>query len=217
MNNCQFNHKNHDHIDVRTDVGQMTIYNWKKYQGLQGFCTGQDDVSKTLDLYGRWDQPIKQCIEQLIYKSYPNGTFIDVGSHVGYFSRLAASYNWKVFAYEAESESVALTQKNIPEAKVQQIWFDEHTQEHHFDNDFIVDIMKIDIEGSEQHAIRYFSPLFADRKVQNLIIEVSPVFNGSYPILLKMLQSLGYTVRELNGELFSWKFDFAQTNLWLHL
>lgn len=217
MNNCQAGHTTHSHIEVMTDLGPMQVYEWKKYLDFNGFCTGQDDVSRTLDLYGWWDQPIKHLIERLTYGAFSKGTFIDVGAHVGYFSKLAQKYGLKVMAYEAETESLEMLKENVSTAETHQIWFDENTQPAKFDPDLKVDIMKIDIEGAEQHAIRYFEQLFVDKKVENLIMEVSPTFNDSYPVLLRMLESLGLKVCELSGEKFNWDFNFNQTNLWLHL
>lgn len=216
MNNCQAGHVKHSHIEVMTDLGPMVVYDWQKYMGFNGFCTGQDDVSMTLFQIGTWDQPIKDLIERLLYGVYDNGVFVDVGSHVGYFSKLAQKYLFKdIYAYEAESESVEISKQNVPSAKVHQIWFDENTKKKTFDTNFKVDIMKIDIEGSEQHAIRYFWQLIENQQVEHIIMEVSPVFNSSYPELLKRIKECRYETYELTGEKFNWNFDFPQKNLWM--
>lgn len=216
MNNCQAGHTTHDHIEVKTDVGLMTVYDWKKYMGFKGFCTGQDDVSRTLDEVGFWDVPIKNLILQLLADG-ERKHFIDVGSHVGYFSRLASNMGADVMAFEAESESLEILSKNVGLAEIHQIWFDEKTPRATFYPNFKVDVMKLDIEGAEQHAIRHFWQLIENRQVENIIIEVSPTFNDSYPQLLRDIEKQGYHVYELNGEKFNWDFNFNQTNLWLHL
>lgn len=219
MNNCQAGHTSHDRIEVKTDVGMMTVYDSSKYMGFKGFCTGQDDVSSTLERIGSWDFPIKSRIEKILYTlgGTRGKTFVDVGSHVGYFSKLAENHGMKVYAYEAESESLELVKQNAPTAKRYEIWFSELTSNEIFDEDFHVDIMKIDIEGSEKHAIRYFWNLIENKRVDHIIMEVSPVFNDMYPLLLRELQGAGFTVCELDGTPFNWDFTFHQTNLWLHL
>lgn len=217
MNNCQAGHLIHSHRTVMTDVGSMVVYDWEQYMDFEGFCTGQDDVSMTLCQTGTWDKPIKELIERLTFGRQEKGMFIDVGSHVGYFSRLAANYHMPVMAYEAESESVAILRENVPTADAHQIWFDEKTEQAIFNPYLKVDIMKLDIEGSEQYAIRYFWHMILNDQIENIIMEVSPTFNDSYPELLRQLERQGYTIRELSGEHFNWNFNFAQTNLWLHL
>lgn len=219
MNLCQANHKVHFHIDTITNLGKMTIYDYKKYMGYKGYCTGQDDVSRSLNMYGTWDTEIKNLIESLLYKvDARKSVFIDVGAHIGYFSRLAEKRGCgKIISYEAESESLKLLAINAPSAERHTIWFDVNTEPASFDPELEVEIMKIDIEGNEQHAIRYFSELINTKRVKNIIMEVSPAFNDSYPFILASLQERGYTISELNGTPFNFSFNFSQTNLWLHL
>lgn len=216
MNLCDAKHQEHDHIKVMTDIGPMMIYDWKKYMGYKGYCTGQDDVSLTLGTVGYWDLPIKNLIMKLLSEVKGEKCFIDVGSHVGYFSKLAENMGAKVFSYEAEGESLDLLSKNAPTAVRTNIWFDEKTRPHYFEEIHHVDVMKIDIEGSERFTIEYFRQLINEGRVQNIIMEVSPTFNGSYPTLIAQLRhsGSGYEVLELDGTPFDYNYNFPQKDLW---
>ena len=51
---------------------------------------------------------------------------------------------------------------------------------------------KIDIEGSEEWAIRMLDGCLASRSIDFLLVEISPVFNTSYEGIMRTLAECGY-------------------------
>lgn len=216
MNNCQAGHTSHDTKLVPTSEGEMVVFDWEKYEDFNGYCPGQDDVSRTLDKYGVWDLLQSNLLEYIL-SDKDGGVFIDVGAHIGWFSRLALRKGYVVHAYEGELEMNRLLAMNARKAIQHDIWFDEHLEPEKTLFDVRVKAMKIDIEGSERFAIQYFHELIIKQMVDNILMEVSPCFNSSYPALIKQLSDIGYTVKEITGRPFDFDYNFNQKDLWLHL
>lgn len=210
---CQAGHEKHDRIVVDTEIGKMTIYDFEKYMGFDGYCSGQDDISKTLKLYGRWEVEETAVAREVLEAGNRKNIFVDVGSHIGWFSRLAQEYGYQVHAYEADSENIELFTANTEGmAVINHVWFDEDTKvESPYERD--IELLKIDIEGAEKHAIRVLKDSLP--RVKNILIEISPCFNDSYPYLIKMLEELGFNSYFMDGRPFDHKYDFNQTNLLL--
>lgn len=212
INNCQAGHTTHDRKSVETSLGSMVIYDWKKYMGFNGYCMGQDDISRTLENTGMWDAAIDARIRAILTEGNKENVFVDVGAHIGYFSMLAIQLGYKVEAYEGDAENYQLLQENAPDAKANFIWFNLHIVPlKSFKKK--IELIKLDIEGSEQYAIAYFEPFIAN--VNNIIMEVSPTFNDSYPDLIEKLVNYGFKVFELDGTPFDFDYSFPQKDLWL--
>lgn len=210
---CEAGHKSHDIITVPTDLGDMFIYDFEKYMGFDGYCSGQDDISKTLKLYGRWEVEETALVRRVLETGNREALIIDVGAHVGWFSKLAQSMGYtNIKGYEADTENIELYLKNTgTKCEITNIWFDENAEVEFKAGR--VELLKIDIEGAERHAIntlRHTIPL-----VDNILIEVSPVFNDSYPDLIESLRADGFKVFNMDGTPFNFQYDFNQTNLWL--
>jgi len=209
---CEAGHKSHERLEVETDLGLMTVFNWNKYRSQPGFyCTGQDDVSRTLFNEGTWEKEQTKLIGKILKEGNKKNLVIDVGSHVGWYSRMASQFGYEVEAFEGDIENVEVFKLNAPKANIHTIWFDKDL-EGVFDLDKDVELMKIDIEGAEEHVIRYFASGL--NRVKHLIMEISPVFNDSYPGLIRILQDFGFKVLELDGKPFDFNFDFKQRDLY---
>lgn len=217
MNHCSAGHTHHDTKSVPTSEGDVVIFDWEKYQNFSGYCPGQDDVSKTLDMYGCWDKDQSLLLEKILSGNGKDGVFIDVGAHVGYFSRLALRKGYVVHSYEGEDDLVRLLKQNVQGAIVHQVWFDENMEPMKGPKLIKVKVMKIDIEGNERFAINHFRENIEAGNVENILMEVSPCFNDSYPQLIKELATLGYKVKDMLGNNFDFKYNFDQKDLWLHL
>jgi hypothetical protein len=221
MNTCQAGHEKHDRLTVPTMLGDMIIFNFDKYKDFAGYCTGQDDVSRTLQAKGEWDSEVTYRITSLLKEGNKSNLFVDIGSHIGWFSRLAQIYFYSIIAYDGDKENLELLYQNVPTARTKHIWFDKNTKPRKWcpgcSRFKAIEVMKIDLEGNDQYGVEYYRKAFEQRAVKNLIMEVSPVFNYSYRLLLERLQGWGYKVFELSGEPFNWDFSFKQRDLWVHL
>jgi SAM-dependent methyltransferase len=210
MNECAAGHKEHDRLIVPTILGGVVVYDWQTYMGFKGYCTGQDAVSQTLKDSRGWDMRVFDCLKPLLKR---DTLFVDVGCHLGWFSRLAYFQGCEVLAFDADAENIELFTENVPGKSATLTWFGEDTVPTEVMD---IEVAKLDIEGNEQHAIRYFEKSFEQGRVKHLIMEVSPVFNSSYEDLLEKLKSWGYIAYELDGTPFSYDYNFQQKDLWLH-
>lgn len=211
MMHCEAGHTKHNRKVVKTTIGDMTIFDWEQYMDFAGYCAGQDGVSQTIDKAGYWDLAVQDRVLEIL-RHGKGGLVFDVGCHIGYFSRIALASGYNVKAFDGEDENLELARLNAQGAEFYNVWFDESVK-----NDFIgmperVKLMKIDIEGNEQFAIKFFEKYLP--VTENIIMEVSPVFNNSYPALVEKLRGFGFDVFELNGLPFDFNWDFEQKDLW---
>lgn len=213
LNNCQAGHKKHDRRIVDTVLGKMTVYDHSKYKDqFNTYCTGQDGLSFTLINTGCWEKLYLDCIGNILKNGDRNNLVIDIGSHIGWYSKMATQLGYKVIAFEGDKENVEVLKLNAPDTDVRYIWFEEN-MESVFESDKTIELMKLDIEGSEKYGIHYMRKVLS--RTKNIFIEVSPIFNDSYPKLIKKLQNLGFEVLEYNGKPFDFNYDFDQKDLWL--
>lgn len=210
MNYCQVNHKQHDRKNVKTVLGDFQIYDFEKYMGFKGYCTGQDDVSRTIGMAGQWSMEVYKKIHEILSKAKKGSLFMDVGCHIGWFSRLADSLGAQVAGIDGDPENIEVAKVNVPNGKFMSSWFGEDTLPSELSPD--IELMKIDIEGNEQWAVQYFEKSFEAGKVKNAIMEISPVFNKSYPDLVRKLEAWGYKAFLLDGSPWDGQWDFEQTD-----
>ncbi len=206
---CQAGHDRHERIVVDTVLGPMTVYDYERYMGFDGYCSGQDDVSRTLALYGRWEPEETAVVRQVLSAGDRSGVFVDVGSHIGWFSRLAEGYGYRAIGFEADAENIELFDMNASWSTVHHVWFGPESEQ--VGDLGPVELLKIDVEGAEEHVI--WAMLDHLAHVRNILMEVSPVFNDGYPALVSSLTALGFDVFTMDGKHFDGRFDFDQTNL----
>lgn len=218
VNVCEAGHKSHKHRVVSTIQGPMHVWDWDLYCGTRGYCTGQDDVSRTLALYGVWEPEETRQVRAYLER-FPdqNGVVLDVGAHIGWFTRLAAGLGYQVHAYEGDRENLGLLWRNVGEQGLSDLvtghgcWVGPDTCLDIPDGP--IRLVKGDIEGAEIHLVRQLEPALADGRIGALFLEISPCFNGSYPALVDRLDAYGY--RAFRGARpFDGNWDFAQDNFW---
>lgn len=215
MNVCENGHKSHQSVQTRTIQGAFRVWNWEIYRGQRGYCTGMDDVSQTLLRLGVWE---KDETEAIARRLKPGDVFLDFGAHIGWFTVLAATHGAEVHAYEGDAENLDLLRTNARLHGVQDrvtahlVWVDA---------DAYCDIpagpirlVKIDLEGNDDQAIRCLMPALQEGRVEELVVEVSPCFNDRYPALVAKMCELGYEVYRGNGERWNRMWDFHQDNFW---
>lgn len=208
---CQAGHKAHDTLVVDTEQGPMTVYDYEKYAGFDGYCSGQDDVSRTIINTGGWEKLESVEVRRVLEAGDRSKLFYDVGAHIGWYSRMAMDLGYVVHAFEADAENVELLRLNAPGVHVHYLWIDENTPSLCAAD---IELVKIDIEGSERHAMSMLKKSLLYATIRNIHMEVSPVFNDSYPLLVGMLERYGFCAFK-NGEPFDHDYNFGQTNLLL--
>lgn len=171
----------------------FTVFAWEEYQDLIGFCAGKDELSKSVDLQGVWDSYGTLLTLMLLR---PGDTFIDFGSHVGWYSVIASHLGCRVIAYECNPENNRLFRINVPDednVTLIEEWVDANTlsiDPRQFKHD--IRLVKMDIESWENHAVRVIQRLLYYKMVNYIMMEVSPIFADHYPATVQRVLDAGY-------------------------
>lgn len=193
LNLCQAGHETHESLVVDTKYGPFHIWNWSKYRGFPGYCTGQDDVSMSLDLYGDWERPDILRMREILTER--PGVVLDFGSHIGWYGIQAMHLGCAVESYEADPENERLFRENALTAIQGAVTLNLGWVADFVPGEFTMDhvrFLKSDVEGAEDQVINLTRHLWADRKIDHALLEISPVFKGYYPALVDELASYGY-------------------------
>lgn len=176
----------------------MTVFNADLYHE-PGYCMGDDDVSRTICSVGHWEPVESASFVNAIRGSSDRGVVIDFGAQIGWYSRLASVYRCPVLAIEAVPEHVDLLRQNTPSTvAIAMMWVDGTVYPISATNAPRVACAKIDIEGGEVHAMWMLSELLDAGLVDNILMEVSPVFNDTYPGIIRDLMGRGFTAEVCN-------------------
>lgn len=211
MKTCEVGHKKHDTKYVQTKLGWMTVFDRSKYDNLAGsYCPGQAVISGELERIGVWEERLYPMVANILNYGSRDKLVIDVGASIGWYSRMASLVGYDVLAFEGNKENAELLKLNASEAEIRDNWFDKDTKDK-IDIDRDVWLIKLDIEGSEAHAMRYLEPILP--RTNNIMMEISPVFNKSYPKLIEKLIRMGFGAIDEKGELFDFEYDFNQKDL----
>lgn len=219
---CEAGHKKHEIIKVSSRLGEMFVYDTSQYRSyIRGYCHGKDDISRTISNIGVWEAEDTAIVQRLLIENRQENKdqmVIDFGCHVGWYSLLAADLGYDVIAIDGDKENIGVLQRNLEprgfESLVQAnyIWVDEATNPLDVDDYREIELVKIDLEGSERHAIRMIYGPIVTRRIKNIHIEVSPCFNSSYPEIIRFLEEHGYRGFEYGKE-FDHNYNFSQKNL----
>lgn len=214
---CQAKHKKHDRLLVDTQQGEMYVYDYDQYNGFNGYCTGQDDISRTLQNTGVWEPIETAIIKEILENGDRNASVIDFGTHIGWFTLMAAEAGYKVIGYEGDIENAETLLLNLKhhsvddQVTIRQKWISPELEPLEMQD---VELLKIDIEGSERFAIDACRDLFLQKKINHALIEISPTFNDTYPALVDFILSCGYKAFDTGKNMaeFDGLYNFPQTN-----
>ena len=222
MNVCQVGHKSHETLDIETEIGPMRVYDSNKYKNIRGYCTGKDDVSGALKQTGRWEPFETTIVSNILTGSDTEKYVLDFGSHIGWYSIVAAKKGYRVLAIDGDRENLKTLEYNATVNQVGHkimmvpLWVDERLSSVDdlklLPPDTKIKLMKVDIEGNEQYAVRMVEEMLNNKKIENLLLEISPIFNKSYPKLIDKLINYGYGVYK-DGNIWNGNLDFDQANL----
>lgn len=174
----------------------IKLFDHQQYCGFPGYCPGQDDVCLGLVSNGIWEGYETLVVSQILHEGNRRHPVIDVGAQLGYYTLLAASYGYDVIAVEGHQESLDCLLESAERNGWADLvdpfpcWLDEHMRPASWVGEYL--LLKIDIEGAEQHAVRWCRELFLERRLQYALLEISPCFNGSYPELVDWIIGCGY-------------------------
>lgn len=176
---------------------RMAIWDWNhpEHAGV-GYCPAVDVVSQTIEQVGCWEPCETIVTLAAMTAADPESIFVDFGAQLGWFSLLAASTGHDVIAFEADPDCMAMVRRNA----ALNGWDDQfgyvttrvgpRKRQQPFGRH--IAMAKIDIEGAEEHAVEMLWGSIDSGEVDHLLIEISPVFNDSYPALVVRLLEAGY-------------------------
>lgn len=176
----------------------LFVYDWKLYRNTVGYCAGDDVLAQSVELQGVWEAFETLLFIDILKRGNGKNLVIDIGANVGWYSVIAGRMGYKVKAHEGDEEIAEVLKLN---GRLNEF-------EMELDGEFIstlskrviapldgeVEFWKCDIEGSELSAFRKYEDYFKEKKVKYAMFEISPVFNDSYPVLIKSIQECGYKV-----------------------
>lgn len=215
MNVCEAGHKSHQSKQTRTIQGAFRVWDWELYRGQRLYCTGQDDVSQTLLRLGVWE---KDETEAIAARLAPGDVFLDFGAHIGWFTVLAAKRGAEVHAYEGDAENLDLLRTNARLHEVAEritahlVWVDADAYCEIPAGP--IRLVKVDLEGNDDQAIRCLGPALQEGRVEELVVEISPCFNDRYPALVERMRAWGYEAYRSDGRPFDGDWGFHQDNFW---
>jgi len=216
FNICGAGHATHDTELIGTTIGNMWIFKYLQYAGQAGvYCTGQDVLSQAIALQGSWEDRDTAVMKPILENGDRNSLFIDVGSHIGWYTVMAAKLGYNVVAIDGDAENLRVLEMNLIEnnivdlVEIRHEWMDE-TTELQFDQD--IELLKIDIEGNERHVISALEGMIENNQIKHIYLEVSPEFNDTYPALMNRLSNK-YDVYYDDGRPFDNDYSNGQINL----
>lgn len=136
-----------------------------------------DLVSADIRKFKCWE-PYQTEITIEILKKIKNKEFIDIGAHIGYYSVICGVYGFNVKAYEKNNLFFKVLESNVKEHENITIYnqcVDENNIHSAFENKNI-GLIKIDVEGNEPEIIYGMKDYIEGRKIDCMIIEISPKF-----------------------------------------
>jgi len=173
----------------------FTTYDWAQYlDKYDCYCTGQDVISRQIDVDGAWERNESQLFADVCAGDRP-GIVVDYGCQIGWYSTIAAAHQRFVIAVDVSPENLRLATLNMRAAGWDHWlavngWVDESALP--VDADVHIRAAKLDIEGAEIHAVRQLAQPLAAGHVDYLFIEISPVFNDTYRALIAALVAWDY-------------------------
>lgn len=169
------------------------------------YCPARDAVSETILSHGVWE-PQETTVLMLLWEALGQPVFFDFGAQVGWFSTIAARMGLRVHAWEADPDVARVLAWNLAAADL-----DLSTERVHVERitpgsdplTYIDDkpiVAKVDVEGAEADVIRVLGNTISTGMLKALMVEMSPVFNDTYPDIAASLVDRGYRAYLMPGK-----------------
>ena len=173
----------------------FTVFDADTYQGVDGYCVGDDELSRSVLAHGVWE-PWETAVALDILSTSDPGVVFDFGAHVGWYTILAATVGRDVVAVDADREHVDVLDATVAAntlddwVHVARGWVDESTVA--LPPGGQVRFAKSDLEGGDLAAVSALRPLLEAGLVDYLLIEVSPEFGDGWMDVVGQLGAVGY-------------------------
>tara|TARA_Y100000991_G_C21973257_1_gene350715 strand:- start:3082 stop:3825 length:744 start_codon:yes stop_codon:yes gene_type:complete len=187
---------------------KFEVFNYEYYkskyddQKFTDESVGLDIISFCIENDKCWE-PFQTEITKEILNENKDGLFIDVGCQLGYYSSLSSLLNIKTISIDFCDYFLDLFRQTIETNNLKNITIINQEVNEDFklfdyvnDND-IITLIKIDIEGSEKFLIESIKEKLSKNLIKNIIIEISPKINNSYIELCKLLYKNGYLIYDI--------------------
>ena len=178
----------------------MLIYDFARYAGLAHYCPANDEVSHSIRINGIWEAYETLLMLDILRQGDRTGLVLDFGVQLGWYTTLAALAGYTVVGFEADAVNRAAALRTAAMNNCG----DRVDVLHHWVGDTTpvfpnapVRFLKADIEGAEASVLRSCRNMFRAGSVDYALLEISPVFNGSYPDLVAEIADCGYVVYDV--------------------
>lgn len=161
----------------------MHVFDADRYRNHVGFCEGDDELSRSVIAHGVWE-PWETAVALQILTQSQDGLVIDLGSHVGWYTLLAAVSGHDVLAVDADWEHCEVLAMNAAindvsdRVTVARGWVD--ATKPPLAPGPRVRLAKVDTEGADAECVRMLGRLLSAGDVDFVLIELSPEFGSAW-------------------------------------
>lgn len=185
----------------------MIVYDYFYYHDLKKVNSiGYDIISKCIIGQNKCWEPFQTEITKEILKD-GNNVFIDIGTQLGWYSILSSVYNNHTISIDYNDVTIEKFKKTIDINNLKNIrqvkqFIDAYCDIDKLIGDTIkkygkIKLIKCDIEGNEVSFIEKIFELLKTQKIENMILEISPLLNPDYAKCIMSLINLGYHVYDI--------------------
>jgi SAM-dependent methyltransferase len=163
---------------------------------------------------GLWELHDSKPIAEVFERGDRSRLVVDFGSHIGWYTIMAAKLGYDVLAIDADAENLRLLESNAvlhgveDKITLRHAWVDEQFT---LNVDREIELVKIDLEGSDYDAVNACWPFIEG--IRNFYVEISPIWRDDYPRLVQQLTDSGFTAYWTDGRPFDDDYSLTQFNL----
>lgn len=202
------NHETHSRKEVSVSIQgsklNFQVYDWNKYKDIEGYCSGKDDISRTLLNGEGWEKETTPLVLSILKTGSAENLVLDFGANIGWYTVMAAKAGYNVLSFEGNKETCSLLNRNVRmnnclgTVQSRFAWIDGDSEPLELSHR--VELFKSDLEGNDHHAVKMCENLFSERRINYALIEVSPVFTPEHKDLPKRIEDYGYETIEVIGD-----------------
>jgi hypothetical protein len=159
------------------------------------WCHGDDGVATGIIGSKTWETFETRLVLDIFANEQP-GLVLDFGTNFGWYTVIAGLLGHDVIGFEMEPETMAVCQRNVDRAgltdkvTLHQCFVDDEMPRLHADADVL--LVKADVESHEFGVVEACWDLLRQKRIQYMLLEISPCFRPGYAALLASVVALGY-------------------------